>query len=205
VTISAAALIVAAVPATRVFVNASDQAVTAAPVLVAYLVGLIPLSILFVVQRAFYAYNDTRTPFIFTVIQCVLFVILVLVAQSTLPTEQLAAGVALGQSISTTVQVVIATALLRRKMGSLGVRAWFTSYGRFVAAAIPATAAGWSTYLLLGGNEGWTVSDKLLGAVGTAIICVVAFLVYVGVLALLRAPELRPALTLVQRFLPGRR
>ncbi len=205
VTIAAAALMVAAVPATRIFVNSADHAVAAAPVLVAYLVGLIPLSILFVVQRAFYAYNDTRTPFFFTVIQCVLFVVLVLVAQATLPAEQLAAGVALGQSISTTVQVVIASFLLKRRLGTLGATPWLVSYGRFVVAALPAAAAGWGTFLLLGGSDGWTTSDKLLGAIGTGIICVVSFAVYVGVLALLRAPELRPALALVQRFVPGRR
>lgn len=205
VTISAAALMVAAIPATRVFVNTSDQAVVAAPVLVAYLVGLVPLSILFVVQRAFYAYNDTRTPFVFTVIQCALFVVLVLVAQAILPVEQLAAGVALGQSVSTAVQVLIATVLLKRRMRTLGVRAWVVSYARFVLAALPAAGAGWLVYVLLGGDAGWTTSDKLLGAVGTGIIGAASFAVYLGVLALLRAPELSPVMTLVRRMLSGGR
>ncbi|MGX1702108.1 murein biosynthesis integral membrane protein MurJ [Microbacterium sp. NPDC055357] len=205
ITIAAAALIAAAVPATRVFADSAGAAVAAAPVLVAYLVGLIPLSVLFVVQRAFYAYNDTRTPFVFTVIQCGLFVILVLVAQATLPLAQLAAGVALGQSISTLVQVVIATTLLRRRLGALGAGAWFVAYGRFLIAAVPAAAAGWLTFLLLGGDAGWAVADKLLGAVATALIGLVSFAVYVGVLALLRAPELRPALDLARRVIPRRR
>ena len=205
ITIAAAALIVAAVPATRVFVNAADEAVAAAPVLVAFLVGLIPLSILFVVQRAFYAYNDTRTPFAFTLIQCLLFVGLLFVAQATLPVEHLAAGVALGQSISTLVQVIIATLLLRRRMRPLGARSWLVSYARFVIAALPAAGAGWLVYQLMGGDQGWTTADKLLGAIGTAIICGVAFVVYLGVLTLLRAPELRPVLALMQRFVPGRR
>lgn len=173
--------------------------------LVAFLVGLIPLSILFVIQRAFYAYNDTRTPFFFTVIQCALFVVLVLVAQATLPVEQLAAGIALGQSISTAVQVVIAALLLRRRMRWLGARSWLVSYGRFVLAALPAAGAGWLVYLLMGGDAGWTTADKLLGALGTAIICGVAFAVYLGALTLLRAPELRPVLSRLQRFLPGDR
>lgn len=205
ITIAAAALMVAAVPATRIFVNSGEQAVAAAPVLVAYLAGLIPLSILFVVQRAFYAYGDTRTPFVFTVIQCLLFVGLVLGAQATLPVDQLAAGVALGQSISTSVQVVIATFLLRRRLGTLGLRAWVTAYGRFILAAVPAAGAGWLTYALLGGDSGWTAADKILGAVGTGIIGAVSFGVYLGVLALLRAPELSPVMSLVRRMLPGRR
>lgn len=205
ITIAAAALIVAAVPATRVFVNAADQAVAAAPVLVAFLIGLIPLSILFVVQRAFYAYNDTRTPFVFTVIQCALFVVLVLVAQAVLPVEQLAAGIALGQSISTGVQVTIAAVLLRRRMRRLEARSWLVSYARFVAAALPAAGAGWLAYLLMGSDQGWTTTDKLFGALGTAIICAVAFVVYLGILTALRAPELRPVLSQLQRFLPSGR
>lgn len=205
ITIAAAALMVAAVPATRVFVNARHEAVDAAPVLIAFLVGLIPLSILYVVQRAFYAYNDTRTPFVFTVIQCGLFVVLVLVAQAALPVEQLAAGVALGQSISIAVQVTIAAVLLRRRMRRLAARSWLVSYGRFVIAALPAAGAGWLVYLLMGGDHGWTTADKLFGALGTAIICAVAFAVYLGMLTLLRAPELRPVLAQAQRFLPTRR
>lgn len=205
ITVSAAALMVAAIPATRVFVTSADHAVAAAPVLVAFLVGLIPLSVLFVVQRTFYAYNDTRTPFVFTVIQCVLFVMLILVAQVILPTEQLAAGVALGQSISSTVQVIIATMFLRRKLGTLGARSWLIAYGRFIVAAVPAAGAGWLTFLLLGGASGWTTASQLLGAVGTAVIGVVVLLVYVAFLALLRAPELEAAWALVRRMLPGGR
>ena len=57
----------------------------------------------------------------------------------------------------------------------------------------------------MGGDEGWTTADKLFGALGTAIVCAVAFVVYLGVLTLLRAPELSPVLRLLQRFVPGRR
>ena len=60
----------------------------------------------------------------------------------------------------------------------------------FVCIYYFAAAAGWGTFLLLGGVEGWTMSDRLLGAIGTAVIGGVAVVVYIGVLALLRAPEL---------------
>src|SRR3712207_7629388 len=43
-------------------------------VLVAYLLGLLPFTALFVVQRCFYALADTRTPFRFTLVQVVLVV-----------------------------------------------------------------------------------------------------------------------------------
>ena len=99
---------------------------------------------------------------------------------------------------------LVATWLLHRRLGGLRIRSWMLSLGRFALAALPAAGAGWVTFLLLGGTDGWTVSDKLLGAIGTAIIGTVVLAVYVGFLALLRAPELGPALTLARRLLPGR-
>jgi putative peptidoglycan lipid II flippase len=160
--------------------------------------------VLFVIQRTFYAYNDTRTPFFFTLLQCALVAITALVA-STLPVAYLAAGIALGQSFASIVQVILATWLLQRRLGGIRVGSWMLALGRFALAAVPAAGAGWLTFLLLGGVDGWTVSDKLLGAVGAAIIGVVSLAVYAGFLALLRAPELGPAIALVRRLLPARR
>ena len=167
--------------------------------------GLIPLAVLFVIQRTFYAYNDTRTPFFFTVLQCAIVVATALVAQATLSLDFLAAGVALGQSFASIVQVILATWLLERRLGGIAVGSWLLSLARFIVAAIPAAAVGWLVFLWFGGADGWTASSPLLGAVGAAIIGLVSIAVYVGLLALLRAPELSVATGLVRRFLPGRR
>lgn len=201
IVIATAALAVAAVPASRIFTESAEQAVAAAGVLACYLVALIPLAVLFVVQRTFYAYSDTRTPFFFTLVQCTVVVVTALIAGGLLPDRHLAVGVALGQSLASVVQTVIATWLLNRRLGGIAVGAWMFSLGRFVLAAIPAAAAGWAAFLLLGGADGWTTSDKLLGVLGTAVIGIVSLAVYVGMLALLRAPELTPAVALVRRVI----
>lgn len=198
-----AALAVAAVPASRIFTDSADEARGAAGVLLCFLVCLVPLAVLFVIQRTFYAYNDTRTPFLFTLLQSALVVATALWAQS-LPVEQLAAGIALGQSLASTVQVIIATLLLHRRLGGIGVARWMSSLARFALAAIPAAAAGWGVLVLLGGDEGWTTADKLLGALGAAVIGSVVLVVYLGILALFRAPELTPAVGMLRRFLPRR-
>lgn len=204
IVIAGAALAVAAVPATRVFTDTRAEALAAAPVLLCLLVGLVPLAVLFVVQRTFYAYNDTRTPFLFTLMQCGLVVATALLAGATLPREQLAAGVALGQSVSSLAQVIVATWLLHRRLGGLGVTSWLGALGRFALAAIPAAAAGWGVFLVFGGVDGWMTSSVVLGAAGSAILGLVCAVVYVGVLALLRAPELGPALAMARRMLPNR-
>ncbi|MDW4574365.1 murein biosynthesis integral membrane protein MurJ [Microbacterium sp. M3] len=205
-----AALAVAAIPASRIFTGSPDEATAAAGVLLCYLVSLIPLAVLFVVQRTFYAYDDTRTPFFFTLLQCAIVVLtawgaLWAFTEGVLPPSQLTAAVALGQSFASVVQVVVATWLLHRRLGGIHVGSWMLALGRFALAAVPAAIAGWLTFQLLGGVDGWTVSDKFLGAIGAAIIGIVVVVVYIGFLALLRAPELAVASGLVRRFLPGRR
>ncbi|MEN0023547.1 MAG: murein biosynthesis integral membrane protein MurJ [Microbacterium sp.] len=204
-----AAVAAAAIPASRVFTNRASDAEAAALVLLGFLVCLIPLTVLFIVQRTFYAYGDTRTPFLFTLFQCVLVVVTALIAQWLLAAEVIevtavAATIALGQSIASTIQTVVATWLLHRKIGGLRVRSWLAAIGRFAIAGIPAGLAGWGVFLLLGGPQGWTTADKLQGALGTGIIGIAVLVVYLGILALLRAPELAVAGSLLRRFLPGR-
>ncbi|MGX1792247.1 murein biosynthesis integral membrane protein MurJ [Microbacterium sp. NPDC055312] len=208
---SGIALAVAAVPATRIFTESPADAVAAAPVLICYLVGLLPLSLLFIVQRAFYAFGDTRTPFVFTLVQVGLIIGLSYLAAAVAPLSQLAAAVALGQSIAGLVQTVIAVLILRHRLGGLELPQTLLSLGRFVIAAVPAGLAGWGTYLLLGADRGWaagqtgsTFIDKLLGAVGTGVIGLVAVVVYALVLLVLRAPEMDVARRLVTRILPRR-
>ncbi len=203
-----AAVVAAVVPTSRVFTAFGDDAPETALVLLAYMPALVPLAVLFIVQRTFYAYGDTRTPFLFTLVQCSLVVATTSAAQAmvgsgVIPIEQLATTIALGQSLSSIVQTILAVWLLHRRLGGIGTATWMLAIGRFLVAVVPAAAAGWGTYLLLGGSEGWTLTSQLTGAVGAAIIGGVAVVTYIGILALLRTPELDALKGLVRRFLPG--
>lgn len=209
IVVSTVALAVASVPASRIFTDNGTYAGLSAPVLICYLVGLLPLSVLFIVQRTFYAYGDTRTPFWFTVVQCTLIVLSALVAPLLVPLSQLAAAVALGQSLAGLVQTIIAILLLRRRLGGLELPSTLLSLGRYALAAVPAGFAGWGVYLLIGGSTGWSVASegfagRLLGAVGTGVIGAATVVVYLIGLFLLRAPELSVVSGLVRRFLPSR-
>ncbi|MFT3797863.1 murein biosynthesis integral membrane protein MurJ [Microbacterium sp.] len=201
-----AALAAASVPVSRVFTNSADGAVAMAWVLCAYLLALVPFGVLVIVRRGFFAFQDTRLPFVFSFVQAALAaagagLAAGAVAAGLLPLAFLAAAVALAQSLSTFVQLPVALRLLRRHTDTRALRPTWRALGRFGIAAVPAFAAGWVLFLLLGGASGWTASDRLLGAVGGALVGGVALVVYVAVLALLRAPELGVATRAVRRLL----
>ena len=204
-----AAVVAATIPASRIFTDNRDEAQAAALVLVGYLLALLPLAVLFIVQRTFYALGDTRTPFFFTIFQCVLiaataFGTKLLHEAGIVPLSALAATLALGQSLASILQTIVATALLHRRLNGIGTGRWILALGRFVLAAIPATAAGWGVFLLLGGAHGWTTADRIPAAIGCLIIAGAVLVVYLGLLALLRAPELDALKGLVRRFAPSR-
>lgn len=208
VVIAAVALMVAAVPASRIFTGSRAEAVAAAPVLIGFLVSLVPLAVQFVVQRTFYAYGDTRTPFLFTLFQAALAIGFALLMPLLVAEQQLTAAVALGQSLSSLAQVILACLLLRGRLGSLGMGAAIGALVRFTLAAIPAGAAAFGVYALAGGDGSWMtaagvegIPGKLLAAVGTGILGLVAVVVYVLILALFRAPELRTAVGLLRRLI----
>lgn len=164
-------------------------------VLVCYVFSLAPFSFLFVMQRAFYALSDTRTPFFFTVVQ-LLALSALSVACLALPAGVRGAGVTLAFGAATVVQALLATWLLRRKIQRIDGRRILASSARFVGAAVPAAAAGVALTLVI---RGWIADpgplEALAGAAGVAIL---ATAVYLGALALLRAPELSDVLRVVR-------
>lgn len=204
-----AAMLAAIVPLSRIFTDKPENAVAFAAVLTAYLVALLPLSFQFGLQRTFYALKDTRTPFFYTLVQAVIVVATALIARAlvgidALPLAFLAAAIALGQSIANIVQFSLAVTLLRRKIGPLGLGAPARAVLRFGLAALPAAAAGVALFLLTGGVQGWTTQNGFFGFLGAALIGGVTLLVYGGILALFRTPELSVAARALRRFLPGR-
>ncbi|MEI5584558.1 murein biosynthesis integral membrane protein MurJ, partial [Agromyces sp. CCNWLW208] len=188
------ALIVVAYPFARVFQSGDFALVAAvADVIIAFAIGLVGFSVLFLVQRTFYALNDTRTPFFFTLFQVLVFTALALVALVTLPKEWLAVGVAASTTIAGTLQLLAALLLLRRRLGSVGIRSVAVAFGRAMAALIPPAAAGVALVWWLGGFEegGFAVSDRISALLSMALVGAVMAVLYIGCLWLMRSPELR--------------
>jgi putative peptidoglycan lipid II flippase len=150
------------------------------------------------VQRAFYALSDTRTPFLFTSVQMGLVIALSLLLLLAPPAKvgMLFAGV---WSFATIVQALLATWLLRRKIGSIDGRRIAQSLVKFVLAAVPAVALGLlATWLL---RLAVPAYDAVLAIPFAAAVAGIVAAVYVVALRLLRSPELAELTGFVSRKL----
>ncbi len=190
--LAAGVLVVVAYPFAAVFQPGLDGASALGNVIIAFAIGLVGFSILFVVQRTFYALGDTRTPFFFTLFQVVVFSAAA-VACIFLPVAWIAVGVALATTIATTAQLLLAVGLLRRRLGYIdGRRIVFSLVRDLVAVTLP-VVAGLAILLALGGftDGGFAIASRVGAIITMLIIGVVMAVLYFGILWMLRSPELR--------------
>lgn len=163
----------------------------------AYLVSLPAFSVLFVVQRAFYATSDTRTPFFYACARIAVTIALSLLALAVVPTPLLGTAVALVISIAAIVETILATLLLRRKLGSIDGRRIGASLARYLGAGAVALAAG------LAGTWGARLLQPDFGPLYSVLASIVIALgmsvVYLLVLLALRTPELAAVIDRVRR------
>ena len=203
--LAAAVLVVIAYPFSAVFETESFADTQAlGNVVLAFALGLVPFSTLFVVQRTFYALGDTRTPFRFTLFQVVLFTLGALACLMLEP-EIRAVGIALVTTIAGIAQLALAAFLLRRRLGTLDGRRIFAGLGRSLLALLVPVAAGITLLIVLGGTtQGGFAVSSIVGAVVTmAVIGASMAALYFAGLWLLRSPELRgfatPLITRLRR------
>jgi putative peptidoglycan lipid II flippase len=196
-------LSVLAYPLSRIFLENDYSAVAGmGNVLIAFMPGLVLYSALFVVQRVFYAMDDTRTSFVVQCVQVGLFVIGAL-ACLALPSAWIGVGIALVTTISGSVQTVVAVLLVRRRIGGVDGRRVVGRHLQYLGLALVSGLFGLLVVFALGGfsASGYAQSGKL-GAIVTVVGAGAAMaVVYVGLLAAFRNPELAAASdTVLARF-----
>lgn len=122
--------------------------------LMAFGLGLIPYSVQYVVLRAFYAYEDTRTPFYNTVIVAAGNAIVSGVCFFVLPARWAVVGMAASYGLAYLIGVGVAWRRLRTRLGGDldGARVMRT-YARLCIASVPAA--------LLAGAAGYGISQAL--------------------------------------------
>jgi putative peptidoglycan lipid II flippase len=136
-----------------------------------------------VLVPVFHAHNETRLPLWGGAANLVVFV-----ASGFFLSRALGhVGIAIAISLAGTVQCLVLGALLRRKLGALGLRSMLPALARSALASLLAGAAGWGVARLgaweRGGND-----PSNLAVLSLALL--VSALVFLGLGAALGAPEL---------------
>ncbi|WP_426725608.1 DUF6049 family protein [Curtobacterium flaccumfaciens] len=193
------ALIVVAVPFGRLYEGTFESALQVGAVLVAYMPGLVLFSMLFVIQRVFWAMHDHRTPFLMQCIQSVLFVIGAL-AVSTFPTSIIGIGVAACTTIAGSAQTIVALVLVRKRLGSIEGPVITRSHVQFVIAALISGVVGLLVVNFFGAfsEAGFAMSDRT-GALITIILTGAAMVaVYFGALVVAKNGEIGNAVRMLR-------
>ena len=196
-------LIVVALPFATQF-GGTEKAIRAMALVIGlYALGLVPFSALFVMQRVFYALNNTRTPFILQVLHASVFIVLALFS-STLPISQIAYGVAISASVAGTVQSIAATLALRRALGGLNLKELVKKSTKFLAAAGFASMAGVSVLRGIGGPDGqlYIENGALWSGLVIVVITIVMTTVFISALLVFRSQDMRDLLAPLLRRLP---
>lgn len=191
--LSTAVLIILSYPVARVFVGEYPGTVALGNVIAAFMIGLVPFSFVYMMQKAFFALEDTRTPFVFTSIQIAIHITGSLTLGALAPKEWLVVSIALLTGVSVTIQGLIAYQLLRRRIGGLAGFGVGLSLGKYYLAVIPAAMAGAGVLWILGGiSEGSFALDRVVTSlISSVLVGSTMVLVYVIFLWILKVGELK--------------
>lgn len=189
---AAVALAVVAYPFARFFTAGYDNVQAMGNVLLAFLPGLILFSMLFVLQRVFYALGDTRIPFFMQCVQSGLFIIGALLCAALLPKGWIGVGIAAVTSLAGSAQAIVAIVLVRRRIGGIDGRLVFRRHAQYLLLALVAGAVGFGMLMLVGGlsPSGFAQSGRIPALLSIVVVGTVMAAVYFGLLAVFRNPEL---------------
>ncbi len=208
----ALALAVASQPLAAVLFNygaaSAEQASQLGTVIQIFMVGLLPFTLFYVLQRGWYANEDTRTPFFFSILMNAILVVL-----AVMLFDQAAAGapqvnaLAAAYSVASLVTFLVAWPVLRRSYGFLdsGATAWaLVRIG--IAVAVALVLAVVVPRFLVGD---FVLGDSKVSALVNIVVISMVVTVGYGVTAwLLRIAEMRELTAWVggalRRLLPSR-
>ena len=157
-------------------------------VVTAFGVALVPFTGYMILQRGFYALQDTKTPALITTGVTVVGVAGCLAATWLLPRADIVVGIPLAYAAAYTAGLIAAAAILRRRLGRIDGHRLLRTHARVAVAAGIAGSCGAVTAYALAPLTGSGLGPALItfaaaGVVGTA--------VYVAIARLVRLTELQ--------------
>ncbi len=145
-----------------------------------FALGLVGFSVYLFTLRAFYAHGDARTPFVINVFENVINIILGVALHGRFGVL----GLGLSYAIAYLVCAVWALRVHGHKVPGFPVGQVLVALARMALAAVVMAEVTWAVARNVGANSGW-------GSLGRIMVpALIGIAVYVGTLAVLRAPEL---------------
>jgi putative peptidoglycan lipid II flippase len=161
-----------------------------AGLLLAYSVGLLAYSVYFLLVRAFYSRQNTRTPALLNVGVFLLYAALAYGLSNMVGVT----GLALALTGTSTVFAILGLVATRRDVGHIGGRRLLLSLARSLAAGAAMYGVAWIGTMLLGVGTNSLDRVTILTVVGSA-----SLAAYLGVAFLLGAEELKSLVALFRR------
>ncbi|MYT45285.1 murein biosynthesis integral membrane protein MurJ [Streptomyces rimosus subsp. rimosus ATCC 10970] len=167
----------------------AESAVPLGQMLQALGLGLIPFSAQSLLLRGFYAFEDTRTPFLLAVCISGVNIALATACHLLLPARWAVTGMAAAYAVAYAVGLLASAFLLRRRLeGRLDGRRLSRTYGKLTGAALAAGAVGWAAAHACAGATGDAFWSTALALAAGAATMALLFLLLARVL---RITELR--------------
>ena len=204
ITFCAVVIAVLAGPITRVLMSGArvESLYPVMIVVACHATGAVAFSLLFVFNRAFFAYSNTRSPFL---IQLVIAIgsLATIATSFMLPSGTATAFITLGTNLLFWIQLVITFLVLRRRLGRIGGRSIARALVQCMAGGLLALGAG---IALLQAFGGITVGSFALSGVLPALVSAISIvslmgIVYAGALFALKNEEMRGAWACMRRRL----
>ncbi|MET8567984.1 murein biosynthesis integral membrane protein MurJ [Streptomyces sp. NPDC004783] len=146
--------------------SGTSEATNMGYMLMAFGLGLIPYSVQYVVLRAFYAYEDTRTPFYNTVIVASVNAVASALCYFLLPARWAVVGMAAAYGLAYATGVGVAWRRLRKRLGGdLDGARVLRTYARLCIASVPAALLSGAACYGIGHTLGQGVVGSLAALV----------------------------------------
>ncbi|WP_349826670.1 murein biosynthesis integral membrane protein MurJ [Brevibacterium litoralis] len=164
-----------------------NEAEVMSNVLTFMVLGLVPFSANYLLQRVFYAYEDARTPFWIQLPQVVLTTLGVLWA-GTMPDRVVVAYIGLAMSAGYLLAMLLSCVFVLRRIGNFGLGQAVRAHVKYLVAGVLALLVGVVLRILVGPGA-W--DDKGSAFLMVAWIGPVMLAVYLGMCWLMRVREIR--------------
>ena len=172
----------------------SEDTAVVANLLIAYSVGLLAYAGYFLLVRAFYSRQNTKTPALLNILLFALYAALAYGLSHVMGVS----GVALALSGTYAALALLCLAATRREIRQIDGRRLLRSLARILVAGAAMYATAWGGTFLLGVG-----SDSLERAIILVVVGSASLAVYLGVAFLIEAEEMKSAVALLRRRATG--